>query len=113
MGDFDETQLASDWTAICGITGTVTGSGGEAVVSAGVTYWTVWNQVDATLTFAETNRKDDEFAMFFMPRAALKAGFAIDTEILRVFDSVSYRIVHREGDQAGWQHTVRKLYPRA
>lgn len=113
MGDFDESRLAIDWTAICGITGTVTGTGGEAIRQAGVTYWTVWNQVDATLTFEETNRKDEEFAIFFMPRACLTVGFSIDTEVFRAFDSLTWRIIHREGDQAGWQHTVRKVFVRS
>lgn len=104
--DFDETQLGLDAQAISDRTD----GGGEAVVYSGTTYSGVFAQVNAELTFEDVGRDDKREVILVVARAALTAGFAVDSSVYRPWDSTTYTVIKADPDEAWWEYRLVRPY---
>jgi hypothetical protein len=96
MSDFDTDQLSDDWGGVCG-----SSQSGEAFTQASVTYYGVFNQVDARFTFDLVGSKTDVSLVLVVAREAFTP--VIDALIFRAADSVTYRINDVRNDQAVYE----------
>ena len=93
MSDFDTDQLASDWGGVCG-----SSQSGEAFTHSAVTYYGVFNQVDARFSLDLVGGKNDVSLVLVVAREAFTP--TVDALIFRASDSVTYRINDVRNDQA-------------
>ncbi len=97
MSDFDTSQLGADWGGVCGA-----GQSGEEFRAGSVTYYGVFNQVDAAYTFDMTGGKNDVKLVMVTDRAQAYLP-TVNALIFRGFDSTTYRINDVRNDLAVYE----------
>lgn len=94
MGDFDTSQLDSDWGGVCG-----SSQSGEAFRAASTTYYGVFNLTDARYAFDLVGGKNDVSMVLIIDRAQ---GYVptVNGTLFRPFDSTTYRVNDVRNDLA-------------
>lgn len=106
VSDFGTTQLATDALAISGSDGT----GGEAFIYSGVTYYGVFAELNRDLFMDTVGFKDERQVMMVFPRASLTVGITVNERIYRVFDATTYQVVKANTDQQWHDCTLRREF---
>jgi hypothetical protein len=98
-------MLAADWGGVCS-----EAQSGEAFLASSVTYYGVFNLVDAKYTFDLVGGKNDVSMVLVIDRSAGLTP-VVDGLIFRASDSTTYRINDVRNDQAVFECDLEK--PRA
>ena len=102
MSDFDQDQLDSDWGGVCS-----NAQAGGAFLSASVTYYGVFNLVNAEYVFDLVGGKNNVSMVLIVDRAQ---GYVptVNGTLFRTFDSTTYRINDVRNDEACYECDLEK-----
>jgi hypothetical protein len=106
VSDFGTSQLATDALAISGPSGT----GGEAFVYAGATYYGVFAELNRDLFMDAVGFKDERQISLVFPRASLTAGITVNDFVHRSFDATTYQVTKLNTDQQWHDCTLRRHF---